>query len=293
MIPQRKAGRSLFECASLILACVCALPLFYFLFEALKNSSQLRDAMVVLAVVVLVLALKYDVRPGRPNFSRASFFLLAASYVFFIAGFFLVRRNFAALSGIIPPWGAYLVFMFSVFAGGALLIAAVGSLFFDSRRYIAAISGGFFCLSALSLFLQFADLPLRILAGKAAGCVLSIFGESVSLLAYKGEIPQIALRVNSHSYLVATECNGFGIISSCLILALVIAIFRRGITPIGRAGIVCLGVLTGFMANTLRIAAIIAVSLAVGQEHYYFYHELLGYVFFAAALVLTWHLSER
>ena len=110
---------------------------------------------------------------------------------------------------------------------------------------------------------------------------------------YKGELPQIALRAGGKSYLVATECNGFGIISSCLILSIVLVIFTRGVPLWRRFARVAIASIVGFSANTLRIVSIIATSLAVGDKHYYFFHEALGYFFFGAALVSTVLLCTR
>lgn len=287
MLENSENKKSLFDYISFLCACVCALPICVFLFEALKHSPQLRDAFIILTVILIALALKYNLRPRRPSVSRRSISLLIASYAAFIFAFFIIKQNFDFFTAFIPPWSVYLIFMFAVFAAGSFFIAAVGTLFFDSRRYVYAIAGGFFSLSILSLIFQFADLPLRILAGKCAGIILSLFGENVKLIAYSGEIPQIALQINSQSFLVATECNGFGIISSCLITAVIIAIFKRGKSLARRVAILPASLLIGFAANTLRIVSIIGVSLFIGQEHYYFYHELIGYIFFAGGILLT------
>ncbi len=284
--------KSFFDYLAIICAFVCFSPMLYFMWVALGNSTQLRDVVVILVSTLLVLAIEYKIRPHRPKFSKTCVSFLIASYLFFFIGNFIVKANFDVFAMYMPAWGAYLIFMFAMFAGFSLFLASLGVLFFDSRRYVYAVSGGVFSFSILSIFFQFADLPLRIWAGRAAGYLLSIFGESVSLLMYKGEIPQIALKVNEKYYLVATECNGFGIISSCLVLSIVIAIFRSKIGFLSRCGIVLMGIMTGFIANSLRIVSIICVSLLIGNEHYYFYHEALGYLFFAGALVIVFLVAK-
>ncbi len=286
-------GRSFFDYMAIICAFACFSPMLYFLWVALSNSSQLRDVVVILVSSLLVLAIEFKIRPRAPKFSKSVVSLLIASYIFFFFGNFIVKTHFNILATYLSPWVWYLIFMFAMFAGFSLFLASLGRLFFSSRRYVYALSGGVFSFSIISILLQFADLPLRIWAGRVAGYVLAVFGENVSLLVYKGELPQIALNVSGKSYLVATECNGFGIISSCLVVSIIIAIFRRGVGVFSRGGIVLMGVAIGFIANVLRIVSIIVVSLLIGNEHYYIYHEALGYVFFALALVVVWFIALR
>lgn len=286
----QKQQRSIWEYVALGCALIAFVPMFVFLFKALAESAQLRDAIVILVCGLIIIGVEQGIRPKFPTFSKQSVSALFISYILIYVYNYILRANFPIFAeyGLIEF--AYLMYVLLMFGAFALFLASLGFMFFDSRRYVYAISGGFFGFSILSMVFQFADLPLRVFAGRAAGYILSLFSDNVSLLMYKGEIPQIALQVSGKSYLVATECNGFGIISSCLVLSIIIAIFKRAIPLWKRCSVILTGVLMGFVANTLRIVSIIGVSLAIGNEHYYFYHETLGYLFFAIALVATWKL---
>ena len=279
--------KTLLEYIALLGAFIGFAPMLFFLYRGLIESPQLRDAIIILCTVLLVIAIEYKIRPTLPTFSRNVIYFLSLSYALLFFNNYLIRPNFDIFASFIPVEIMYLFFVLIMFLAFACFIAAVGFSMFKSKRYVLAISGGFFSFSILSILFQFADLPLRIWAGRAAGYILSIFGENVRLLMYKGEIPQIALRVNEHSYLVATECNGFGIISSCLILSIVIAIFRKS-GAFNRIVAVLSGIIIVFVANSLRIVSIITVSLLMGNKHYYFYHEALGYLFFIGALLFVW-----
>ena len=277
----------IFEYLAFVCAGIAVVPVLYFLWGGLTESSQLRDAVVILVAFSLVIAVDGGIRPHAPNFSRKTLWALASSLAALFFANFLLRPNFELIARFVPVEFAWLLYTLAAFAGFALFIAAAGFAFFDNDRFVCAVSGGFAAFSVVSLALGFVDLPLRILAGRAAGWLISMFGTKVSLLFYKGEVPQIALYANGHPYLVATECNGFGIISSCLILAILAALFRRGLSMRGRVGVVAAGIAVGFAANTLRIVCIIGASLCFGDKFYYIYHEAIGYAFFGGAVYLV------
>lgn len=277
------------------LACACAAfaPIVYFLGATLAESAQLRDAVVILFSILIALAVRNSIRPHRPRLTRRSLLYFLASYILTVFANALLRPNFDIFAQVFNADAICLAYALSVLCAFSAFVAAVGFVFFDTKRYVYAFSGGIAAFSVFSVFWQFADLPLRIWAGRAAGYVLSTFCDSVALMFYKGELPQIVLRAGGKSYLVATECNGFGIISSCLVLSVVLAIFVRGVPVWRRFARMAAAFAIGFLANTLRIVSIIATSLAVGDKHYYFFHEALGYFFFGAALVSITLLCTR
>jgi len=92
---------------------------------------------------------------------------------------------------------------------------------------------------------------------------------------------------------VATECNGFGIISACIVLATVSAMFRKNIGIAKRIAIVVLCAVFAYIANSFRIAAIISAAPVVGRGNYHMMHEAFGYAFFALALVCVWSASRK
>lgn len=249
-------------------------PAAYWLYLALSKSGQLRDAVVVLATALAVLAIEYKIRPHKPAFSGDSACWLAGGYAAIFSA-----KYFGAAGAIVS------------LAGFCAAIVALGLACFDRRRYVYAGGGAFFVFVLLSFFLRAFDLPLRILAGRLSARILSLFNDSVALVSYGGESAQIGLRAGGRSYLVATECNGFGIIAGCVLLSVVCAIFAKNVPVWKRVGAVALAGIFAYLVNSLRIVAI--VSLAPFVSDYHFMHETVGYIFFASALLAVWTFSRK
>ena len=261
-------------------AWICALvafsPAFFWLVEALAQSQQLRDAIVILVTALAVLAIEYKIRPHKPLFSAASAAWLFGAYACLFSSKFF---------GI---WGVFLAL-----AGFSAAFVSIGLACFDKRRYVYAAGGAFYAFTILSFFIRAFDLPLRVLAGKLSAWILSMFNDSVALMAYGGDAVRIGLQVDGKSYLVATECNGFGIISGCVILSIICAIFRKNISVLKRAGIVALCAALAYIFNSFRIVAIICLAPVVGSGNYHLMHETAGYIFFALALLSVWHIGRK
>ena len=263
-----------------IFAWLCAIiafaPAFVWLYNALAQSGQLRDAIVILVTALAILSIEYKIRPHKPVFS-----ILSAQWLFF--GY--VAIFCARYLGI---WGVFLSL-----AGFSSALIALGLACFDKRRYVYAGGVSFYAFTVLSFFTHAFDLPLRVLAGKLSAYILSFFNDSVALLAYGGESAQIALRVGGKSYLVATECNGFGIILGCVVLSVVAVMFRRKISAIKRISIIVVSALFAYIMNSLRIVSIILLASIVGSGNYHIMHETVGYIFFAMSLISVWQFSRK
>ncbi len=264
-----------------VIAWVCAIvafsPACVWLYKALAQSGQLRDAIVILVTALGVLSIEYNIRPHKPRFS-----LLAVKWLLFGYISIFVAKYF----GI---WG-----VFVSLAGFSSTLIALGLTLFSRRRYVYAAGGSFYAFTVLSFFTQAFDLPLRILAGRLSAYILSLFNDSVALLAYGSDSVQIALKVSGRTYLVATECNGFGIILGCVVLSIVIALFRKKISTLKRILIIPLAAFFAYVMNSLRIVTIIVLaSTLVGSQHYHFMHETVGYIFFAISLILVWLFSKK
>lgn len=251
-------------------------PAFYWLGRAVVDSQQLRDAFIILVVAGIVMAMEYRITPHRPRFGGSALAALGIAYAaFFSAGFFGVFANV----------------LLTLFGASAFLVS-IGLACFDHKRYVYAVGGAFYIFTLLSFAIKIFDLPLRILAGKLSAFALSKFNDSVQLFMLKGQEPQIAMNVDGASYLVATECNGFGIISSCLVLSAVLAFFRSDASIIKKAVLITLSGALGYFLNSMRIVSIVAVAPIAGKENYFFWHEAFGYAFFAAALLLVFRISK-
>ena len=251
-------------------------PAFYWLGRAVVASQQLRDAFIILVVAGVVMAMEYRIRPHRPRFDGNVFAALAAAYAaFFSAGFL----------------GAFWNVMLTLF-GVSAFIASVGLACFDRRRYVYAVGGAFYIFTLLSFAVKVFDFPLRVLAGRLSAFALSKFNDTVQLFLIRGQDPQIAMNVDGASYLVATECNGFGIISSCIVLSAVLSFFRSDASIFKKAALIVLSGGIGYFLNSMRIVSIVAVAPLAGKEGYFFWHEAFGYAFFAAALLLVFRVSK-
>ena len=101
------------------------------------------------------------------------------------------------------------------------------------------------------------------------------------------------MNVDGASYLVATECNGFGIISSCLVLSAVLSFFRKDASVVKRLSIIFISGILGYVLNSMRIVSIILVAPIAGKENYFFWHETFGYAFFTVALLLVFWISKQ
>ena len=263
-----------------IVAWICAIiafaPACVWLYGALAQSGQLRDAIVILISALAVLSVEYKIRPHKPKFSR-----LSAQWLFFgYIAIFLARY--------LDIWGVFLAL-----AGFSSALIAFGVACFDKRRYVYAGGASFYAFTVLSFFTHAFDLPLRVLAGKLSAYILSFFNKSVALLAYGGESAQIALKVDGKSYLVATECNGFGIILGCIVLSVIAVFFRKNIGYFKRISIIAISAMFAYLMNSLRIVAIISLAPIVGSSNYHLMHETMGYTFFAISLISVWQLARK
>lgn len=260
-----------FVCGAILIS-----PAFYWLGKTIVDSQQLRDAFIILIVAGIIMAMEYRITPHAPRFPKSSLVALGVSYAAFIsAGFFGMVAN---------------VFL-SLFGASAFLVS-IGLACFDRKRYVYAVGGAFYIFTILSFAIKIFDLPLRVLAGKLSALVLSKFNDSVQLFLVKGQEPQIAMNVDGASYLVATECNGFGIISSCIVLSAIVGFFRKDASIIKKIAIVGFSAVVGYVLNSLRIVSIVAVAPLVGKEKYFFWHEAFGYAFFAIGLLLVFQISR-
>jgi exosortase/archaeosortase family protein len=140
----------------------------------------------------------------------------------------------------------------------------------------------------LSIFMQPLDWPLRSLAGQWSSYVLALTGQSteLGLVGQEAGPPMLILLVNEHPFHVASECNGFGVILTSLLLALLLAVYRRlRLFDIGLN--LLAGVIIGFIFNILRIVIVVLLAPSL-MEHYHLMHEIVGGITYWACLVLVW-----
>jgi exosortase len=236
--------------------------------------------------------------------------LLHSFLVLSMAGALLVYERRVKLS---PVWelglwsrrlliASYVILIVVIFTGWTVLMipsfscaVASGAIFvFGDRvkRFVAALVGSFTLFQGFVLLLPFLDWPLRGLAGQMSGTVLKLLGREIELRLYQLEEPALVLLSNGQEFLVAPECNGFGVTVSSLLLSLLLVIFRR-IKLSGKISCFFLAGVIGLIGNTIRITIIVLLAPIVGQERYMVMHEIVGTIVYYATLALIWWMIQR
>ncbi len=255
-------------------------PLTVWFAQTANDQSRILHALMVLtmASVLLVRFGGVTVREPlelNPSAQRA----LLAAYGFLIVNY--VGQSFSS-SGY---WGLLIIPAYC-----CALAAGVRFVFGeDTRRLTRTVAGTLCAFLLLSIWMAPLDWPLRSLAGQWSGYVLNIFGQSTELGLVReavGEPPMLILMVNEHPFHVASECNGFGVILTSLLLALLLAIYRRlSIFDLGLN--ILAGVIIGFIFNILRIVIIVLLAPSL-MDHYHLMHEIVGGITYWACLILVW-----
>jgi exosortase/archaeosortase family protein len=228
-------------------------------------------------------------------------------YVLVLAGVWIAWENRARLElhlrlgNAVLAWfvASYVLAAGAVFLHAPLLVLAgmiaaiAGALHFAlgpaAFRRTAPLLAVFGLFLLLVLALPVLDWPLRRAAGLEAGRLLVALGFKASLmLAGDGDL---LLRVAGRTFTVAPECNGFGVMSSALLLGMILLIYRRAawwrhllLLP------ACL--IVAFVFNLLRIFAIVTLAPRF-PGHYTALHEIAGIVALYSALGVVWWLTGR
>jgi exosortase/archaeosortase family protein len=150
-------------------------------------------------------------------------------------------------------------------------------------------------LAAFTLLILFVllfpvlDWPLRQMAGVESVRLLQTFGLTSQLGVVANPDVQLWLANEHGTFVVATECNGFGLISSSLLLGTVCLLYRRA-RWWKFPGLLALGLLLAFTTNLLRIAAIVLLAPRF-PGHYNALHETAGLIALYAGLGAVWLLT--
>jgi exosortase/archaeosortase family protein len=247
-------------------------PLLAWLARASLHVTQLSTG-ALLVVFAAVVCLQDSLRALRfaPQVNSPGVALLALGF----ACLWLARR-FAV--GVLP------LVVFSLCASFAAIVA----FFFGRagvRQFLPAL-GGFLVFGLLVGLFPTLDWPLRALAAKHAGSLLAWLGVPVRLLIEPGRPAELVLGVGGQLFRVATECNGFGLLTSALLLATILA-FHYRLPWQNKLGLLALSIPVAIVCNFLRIVSICLVAPRVAWS-YFFMHEALGTIFYFAGLTLVW-----
>ena len=159
-----------------------------------------------------------------------------------------------------------------------------------ARQFLPAVSA-FFVFGVLVGLVPTLDWPLRAMAARYAGGLLATLGVPVKIVLAEGQPAQLLLSVKDRVFVVATECNGLGLLTSSLIVATTLAFLYR-LHWQEKLSLWALSIPIAIVANFLRIASICFVAPRTTLP-YGFVHETLGLVFYFLGLGLIWKIAGR
>jgi exosortase/archaeosortase family protein len=237
---------------------------------ALAREQIAHAAVVLIFGLVFLLRDRRDIQPLALRFGRRA------------TGFFAGACLGAALAGIFHQ-PLFMLCGLGFLAGAFLLFVFGDPVFRPALGFGLAFSGFTF----LSVLFPLADWPLRLLAGKTAMWFLALLGRPVQL-GLVADPTRLILMDAGRPFEVASECNGFGIISGCILLALLL-VFSRRLRVMDKLMVLALAPLLGLFSNAARIFFIVLLAPAAGKN-YQIMHESVGIVLFFGTLAALWWL---
>jgi exosortase/archaeosortase family protein len=162
----------------------------------------------------------------------------------------------------------------------ALCLSLVSLLFFvfgdGKRRLILSSVGAFAIFTGFAVMFPVMDWPLRSIAGKWAAYGLQLIGQDVQLGIYNARSePMLMLLNNGRPFHVAAECNGFGMITSSLLMAAIIVLYRK-LSFFDRIGWLGVALVIGLLFNSIRIIIIVILAPMLPDSSYMVMHESVG-----------------
>lgn len=244
--------------------------------SALAQQQLNTGGIMVLISIAVCLRGAWPRLRVRPNLNNLGLAMLPASFAcLWLAG----RVQAVALPLVVFGFCAALAAMISFFFG------EVGV-----RTFLPALSA-IFVLGLLVGLSPALDWPLRGTATSYASNLLARLGFAVQAGLVRGKPPVLQLWVDEKLYLVASECNGFGLLSSSLVLAAILA-FSFRLPWFRKLGLLAFAAPTAIIFNMLRIVSI-CITVPRVDFPYTVIHEGLGITFYAAGLGLVWWVAEQ
>lgn len=246
-------------------------PVTQWLVREVSASAQIRQSFVLLAAAAGLVAwqhahewrLHLDVGNRALVFLGAAYACMAGAWIF-------------GLTLLVLP-------AFALGLAGCLHVA-VGE---TAWRFVRPLCIGFVaCLVVILLFPLF-DWPLRQMAGVNAALILKKIGFDSQLGVILQPAPKLILNTGKNLFEVATECNGFGLITSGAVLVLLAGGIaeRRALAYLW---LLPAALVLGFVFNLLRILTI-CVLAPYFPNHYHALHETAGILMLWTGLgVIGW-----
>jgi exosortase len=253
------------------------LPLLLWLGKAGFVVSQLSTGgVLVLFALWICLQDIIHQHPFAPNTSDYGFGLLGVAFVLMAAALY---ATWLALPFVLVSF--------------CCSFAAVISFLFgrESAKRMAPALGMIFVFGMLAALFPQLDWPLRAVAGRYAASLINTLGIPVQLALDLGHAPKLLLIVSERVFIVATECNGFGLLASSLLLSVFLA-FHYRMAWWNRLGLIVLALPIAIGCNFLRIVSIALIAPRIPLP-YMWIHETLGLIFYYSGLGLIWVATHR
>jgi len=268
------AGRVL--AVFLILCTVAAFwPVTRWLVREVAASQQIRQSFVLLGAAAGLVAWQHSKEWRlRLETGNRALVLLVASYGCIAAAWWL---QFSLLA--LPAFALGLAGCLHVLVGA------------DAWRFLRPLFAGFVACLVIILLFPWLDWPLRQLAGVNAAHILHALGFTPQLGIVSQPAPKLILATGRNFFEVATECNGFGLITSGAVLALLAGGIAGRRAP-AFLWLVPVAMLLGFSLNLLRILIICLLAPSL-PNHYHALHETAGVLILWIGLGLIGWLAWR
>ena len=250
-------------------------PLLHWLgWETLHTQQLVNGAFLVLFALVICVRNAVDKLRFDPQVSPHGFGLIGLAILFLgVAGkWHSLSLPFLLLSACLA------------FAGIVSLVLGPDRV----RLFLPAVSA-FFVFGVLVGLVPRLDWPLRAMAARHAGSLLATLGVPVKIGLVEGQPAQLLLSVKGRVFVVATECNGFGLLTSSLIVATTLA-FQYRLPWAQKLSLWALAIPIAIVCNFLRIVSICLVAPWTTLP-YGFVHETLGLIFYFLGLGLIWKIA--
>lgn len=245
-------------------------PALFRLAQETVQHEQLHHALLILVFATAAMLMEER--------KKLALHLSADTRFYFLLGlaFFLMVAAYVLTSAL-----------FTAFGFALALLAWVGFFYGrESHRFGAALALAFMLFIGAARAFEIFDWPLRQMAGLHSAWLLNHFGLDSSLFYHTAGDTKLILSVDQRPFEVASECNGYGLISSSALVALLLVAYRRLAWP-DKVLSFALAVFLGSLFNTLRILFIVLLAPKV-ESHYLLMHEAVGTFFFWSCLILIW-----
>jgi len=248
-------------------------PLLVWLGRTTVKTEQLNTGgVLVLFAIAICLRDALETLRVKPNLNNYGLSLLFLGF----ACLWLAGRS---PRGVLPL--VLLSFCLSFAAIISFLFGEIGV-----RRFLPAL-GGFLVFGLLVGLFPALDWPLREIAARFSGGVLKWMHMPVQVEVWMHKPPELVLQVPGRTFVVATECNGFGLLTSSLLLATILG-FQYRLAWVRKLGLVAFAIPTAIAANLLRIVTICLIAPRT-TIRYDVIHEGVGTIFYVIGLVVVWY----